>query len=339
MAKYCPSCGNESADLINYCWNCGQYLGRGRVSELETKESSQRVKAELGLDERTSLPENKQYVNKDETSLALFTVYGVTKGELDELLKKHNIEVDYVDTPGVCKSDEAVSQYEFEEQRNRRTKTDSSSYGSSYYYSDPTANICCYYTCFPRPYGCGSSHYSSGRGHGSNSCDCADSDNDSDSLGGLIVILILIAIIGFLILAAPTIAAVGLVVLDLIMALALLLFNILTLGIYKDDLSRTRIKIRKATTDDITRFTYDLASKKGLPKIPGYWSSGYLFIRYGALFFITGLILLIIALVYQSETKIYYFLPVSVTIMSIGAFIVGHWLINRKVEEVKSMLS
>lgn len=339
MAKYCPSCGNESADVINYCWNCGQYLGRGKVSELESKESSQKVKEELGLEDRSSVPETDQYVKKKETSLAIFTVYGVTKGELEELLDRHNLKVDYLPTPGVCKSNEAVSQYELETQKTERSKSGQSggAYGSSYYYNDPTAEMCCYYSCMPRPYAC-SSGYGSGYGRGSRSSSC-DDDNDSDGFGALVVILIVIALIGLIIMASPAIIAAGLVILDLAIAIALLLFNTVTLGIFKDDLSRIRIRIKEATTKDINNFTYDLASHKGVPKIPGYWTVGYSFIRYGALFFIAGIILTLVTLVSQPESKTYYYIPVVITVVSIIAFMFGHFLINRKVEEIKSMLS
>ena len=313
-------------------------MGRGKVSELNSKESSEKVKEELRLEDRSSIPESDQYVKKKETSLAIFTVYGVTKKELVEIIDKNHLTVDYLPTPGVCKSNRSLSQYELENQKDARNKPGgqpSGAYGSSYYYSDPTADICCYYSCMPRPYSCGSGS-STGRGSQNSGC---DSDNDSDGLGALVVILIVIALIGLIIMASPAIIAAGLVILDIAIALALLFFNVLTLGIYKDDLSRIRIRIREATTKDINNFTYDLASHKGLPKIPGYWTVGYSFIRYGALFFIAGIILTLVTLISQPESKTYYYLPVSITIISIIAFMFGHLLINRKVDEIKSMLS
>ena len=109
MAKYCPSCGKLNSDLLQSCWACGQYIGRGKVNDLSTPESAQQVQSTLKLEKR-EVTASKSFMDRSDTDIGLVTIYGVTKRDLIELLNRNKIEVDKVEIPGLCKQDEMLTQ-------------------------------------------------------------------------------------------------------------------------------------------------------------------------------------------------------------------------------------
>lgn len=345
MSKYCPSCGKLNNDLLQSCWNCGQWIGRGKIDELATMESAQKVQSDLQLDRR-EMTASKTYMDQSESNIGLITVYGVTKKELDELLAKHNITADHAEMPGLCTKDEMISETEMrrQEQAPQQNKNQNQNYtgsGSSYYYyDDPATDLCCYYGCYPRrryyAYS-GNNAVCCAPSSSNSNCDCNDSGSDSDDFAAIAVILLVIAAIAILIIFAPTIAAFSLIALEGLMSFAILLFNIVTLGIFRDDLSRNRIRIRHANHDDLNNFLVDVVSKRGLPRMPGYWTQGFIMIRYGAVFLISGVILLVAMFTIGGVNK-YLALPTAIIIISLVGFIVGHFMIRNKVSEVRSHL-
>ena len=341
--KYCPSCGKQNNDLLQSCWNCGQYIGRGRVRELESIDSANEVASNLNLEKR-NIPTNNQYINRDETNVGLVTIYGVTKGDLQHLLEKNEIIADFTEMPNLCTSDEMLTQGELRRQEQGITnnqKVNSGYNNDYYYYSDPTGDICCYYACMPRRrYHSYSSHTSSSccnssSGSSSGGCDCDDNGSDNDAFAIIAVILLVIALIALLFIAGPALATAGLVILDIAISLVLLLFNFLTLGIYKDDLSRHRIRIRQAKPENLDNLLQDLLDKRGLPKMPGYWTVGFTMIRYGAIFFMVGLLFVLLMFGLQPAEKKLYTIPASLIVFSLITFFSGHFLINKKINELK----
>ena len=346
MSKYCPSCGKQNNDLLQSCWNCGQWIGRGRVDELRTAESAQKVQSDLQLDRREVSP-SKSYMEQEENDVGLVTIYGVTRKDLDELLAKHNITADRAEMPGLCTKDEMITQSEIRRQEQTpktpqkgQDRGYSGSGSSYYYYSDPTTDLCCYYGCYPRrryyAYS-GNNAVCCAPSSSNSSCDCNDSGSDSDDFAAFAVILLVIAAIALLIIFAPTIAAFSLIALEGLMSVILLLFNIVTLGVFRDDLSRNRIRIKHANHDDLNNFLLDVVNKRGLPRMPGYWTQGFIMIRYGAVFLMSGIILLIAMFVIGGVNK-YLALPTGIIIISLIGFLLGHYFINTKVADVRRQL-
>ena len=345
MSKYCPSCGTQNNDLLQNCWRCGQWIGRGKIDELATMESAQKVQSDLQLDRRESTV-SKNYMDQSESDIGLVTIYGVTRKDLDGLLTKHNITVDHAEMPGLCTRDEMISQSEMrrQEQAPKQGQNQNQNYSGSgssyYYYDDPTTDICCYYGCYPRrryyAYS-GSNSTCCGSSSSNSNCDCNDSGSDSDDLAAIAVILLVIAAIAILIIFAPTIAAFSLIALEGLMSLIIFLFNIVTLGVFRDDLSRNRIRIRQANPDDLNNFLTEVVNKRGLPRMPGYWTQGFIMIRYGAVFLMTGVILFIAMFAIGGANK-YLALPTAIVVISLVGFLVGHYLINAKVAEVRRHL-
>ena len=340
MSKYCPSCGTLNNDLLQSCWNCGQYIGRGKIDELRTSESAQKVQSELQL-ERRDVSSGKSYMDRGETDIGLVTIYGVTRKDLDELLAKNNITADHAEMPGLCTKDEMITEAEIrrqEQSSQKEANRDYSSSGSSYYYySDPTTDICCYYACYPRRryYAYSGSNAVCCSPNSSNSnCDCNDSGSDSDDFAAIAVILLVIAAIALIIIFAPTIAAFSFILIEGLMSVLLLLFNIVTLGMFRDDLSRNRIRIKYANHDELNNFLLDLVNKRGLPRMPGYWTQGFIMIRYGAVFLMSGIILLIAMFIIGGASR-YLLIPTGIIVISLAGFLLGHYLINNKVSEVR----
>lgn len=346
MSKYCPSCGKANSDLLQSCWNCGQYIGRGKVDDLRTPESAQNVQASLKLDKR-EVTAGKAYMDSSDSDIGLVTIYGVTKKDLDAILTKNNIQVDKVAMPGLCTPDEMLTQ-----SQARRQEADARSGGGgggsysgtgsgSYYYNDPAGDYCCYYCCMPRPYygrssGCSSS---STRTRGSSSdCDCSDSGSDNDAFAIIAVILLLIAVIGVLIFLGPELIAAGVLIINIAISVVLLLFNILTLGIYRDDLSRQRLRILKADQKNLDTFMKDIVAKQGLPRMPGYWSQGFIMMRYGALFTMAGLVIIIGMYFTEVQTGRIYLIPAVIIVGSLLLFFGGNYAKNKKIAEVKRTL-
>ncbi len=347
MSKYCPSCGTQNNDLLQNCWRCGQYIGRGKIDELATMESARKVQSDLQLDRRDDTV-SKNYMDTSESDIGLVTIYGVTRKDLDQLLTKHNLTVDHAEMPGLCTKDEMISQSEMRRQeqtpkqnQNQNQNRNYSGSGSSYYYyDDPSTDICCYYGCYPRrryyAYS-GSNSTCCGPSSSNSNCDCNDSGSDSDDFAAIAVILLVIAAIALLIFMGPSIIAFSAIALEGLMSVIILLFNIVTLGVFRDDLSRNRIRIRQANHDDLNNFLLDIVNKRGLPRMPGYWTQGFIMIRYGAVFLMSGIILFIAVIAIGGINK-YLALPTGIIVISLAGFLLGEYLIKTKVAEVRRHL-
>ena len=286
------------------------------------------------------------FVDKEDTNVSLVTIYGVTKKDLDGLLQKHNIQVLHVEMPGLCRPDEMLTEGEMRRQEqtpamNSQNTDYSNTRSSYYYYQDPTTDLCCYYACYPRTryrsYSTSNTACCASNSSNTN-CDCNDTNSDNDDFAIFAIILLLIAAIGVLIFFGPSIIAAGLVLIEFAISGILLLFNILTLGIYRDDLSRSRIRIQHASHADLNNFLLDILDHHGLPKMPGYWTEGFVLLRYGATFFITGLILLVGMFFIDVSSAKAYIIPAVVIIASLLGFFFGEYLIKRKISEVKQEL-
>ncbi|MHA2362435.1 MAG: hypothetical protein ACXAC7_00655 [Candidatus Hodarchaeales archaeon] len=344
MAKFCPSCGKQNHDVLENCWNCATWLGKGHVDMLETKEGANQVAKDFNIeayDEQKPTTIGKEVTKKK--GLALVTLYGMSKTDTDELMKKHGIKYQLAEIPGLCQSDEAITE---EQERQKMISqapmtTPRPSRGTSggyYYYDDYTTGWCCYYACTPsRRYRSYHSQRSSSCYGGSSDCDCNDSGSDSDELGAIVVLAILVLLIAVLILFAPAIGAAGLVALELFGALLIFGFNILTLGLFRKKLSRTRVRILEADQQKLDMLFDEMLDHGALPKMHGYWSSGFSAVRYGAQFFMVGLIVLVITAFFAGlENKKLYALPGSVIFISISSFVIGYYAINRKVNEIRT---
>lgn len=331
--KYCPSCGKQNHDVLQYCWNCGEWLGRGSVPELGTEESAKQVGVDLNLPEAKPV---QTVEGSDKVDLALVTFYGVGGKELHELLTKHDISYQVAEMPGLCKEDKALNEYQAQQEERKKEVGGRTSGG--YYHDDPyTTGYCAYYCCFPsRRYRSYHSRRSDSACGGSSDCDCNDSGSDSDDAAGLVILVFLVVLVALLILFAPQIAIVGAIFVEFAISLVLLVFNVITLGLFRKQLSRTRVRIRSASKEKLDDFMRDLISVGGLPRMPGYWTSGFMLVRYGAIFFVLGLVTVTVAYFIPHDTKAIYAIPATVVGLSVLAFGTGYWAIRRKLAEVKT---
>lgn len=351
MAKYCPQCKKQNHDILQNCWNCGYWVGKGYVDQLETREGAHKVAEDFGIEEYDDITDQAKLPSagtslKKKSGLALVTIYGVSRTEIGELMQKNNVEYEFAEMPKLFKPDDALT--DDQERHQMLGKQPEIGAGSAvaaggsggdyYYYGDPgMSGFCCYYACLPS--GRYHSHHSTRSSSccgGTSDCDCNDSGSDSDELGFIIILAILALAVAAFILLAPTIAVVGVIFIEVILALLIFGFNVITLGLFRKKLSRTRVRIMAAEPQQLDRFFDDLLDKGGLPKMHGYWTSGFKGMRYGAQFFMVGLLVLVLAFLFVGlDFNRIYWIPVGIISLSIVTLIWGNFAIKKKIEEVR----
>ncbi len=278
----------------------------------------------------------------------IIKIHGATKDTVRELADKHGIDYELLPTPRACSSERTPP-------TATHPSTTSSSYSTSestryyrssreYYYYDTTDDWLCWcWLCLPsrrsyyrRSYGYDRDAYQKSRNNsgacGGSSSDC---DSSSDDAAGVIAIIALLLLVGVVIALLPEIIAISAVVIGLLESVVILLFDVVTLGIFHDELTRTRIAVYEASEEQMKAFYKDLASKKALPDIPGLHTSGYMWLRVGAFLLIPSLIGLALAFFFGSENRIWYWIPASMAGFSLLCIVLGYLAILKKSSQVK----
>ncbi|MHA2298236.1 MAG: hypothetical protein ACXAEU_02430 [Candidatus Hodarchaeales archaeon] len=259
-----------------------------------------------------------------------FTFYGVSYKEIEEACRDNNVKAEKRNIPRYCINKDEKERYQSERYQGSMSR--------SY---DLEAGFCCYYTCLPD---CSCSPSRRRRGSaldcGGGGGDCGDGDSDCGDAGAVVLVLVIIvAIIAVLIFAAPTVFAVGVVVFDLLLAGIVFLFDILTLGLFHRYLTRTQVFID--TDDDVTigKIFYDVARKGGLPRAQGFWSEGFIGVRYGAVGTIVGIVVAVVTYFIDPSSNWWYLIPLTIIVVSIALLYTGTYNVKRRREEVMEAIA
>ena len=209
---------------------------------------------------------------------------------------------------------------------------------------------CCYRTSRARiTSGTRISTTSSARGRTSrrsrtdcSSLDCSGTncDTGSDSSGALVIFIIVLALFLLLIFLAPYIGPMIVLGIELGMAFLLLLFNILTFGLFRKKFKRILVYFPTApSTEQLEKIIIDVASKGGLPRRyhSDYYTNGFLILRTGAYLFIPSLIATILVLLLPPENGFLFRLPIVTFIISIVSVWLGNYMIDRKALQIASL--
>ncbi len=282
----------------------------------------------------------------------IIKIHGATKDTVRQLADKYEIDYEFLPTPRPCSSQKSFQQSAPSPSQDTTT---SSGYGTSprrskyyrssrdYYYYDPVDEWLCWcWLCLPnqrshyRSYGYDREEYKRSKGDGCSWSDTSgDCDSSSDDTAGVIAILALFALVGLVLLLLPQIITISIVVIGLVESVVILLFDIVTLGIFHDELSRVRIAVYEASEEQMRSFYKDLAAQKALPDVPGLNSSGFMWLRVGAFLLLPSLIGIGLAFLLEATNRFWYWFPASIAGFSLACIVFGYLAILRKSNQVK----
>jgi len=259
--------------------------------------------------------------------LPSLTFHGVKYEEIDRVCQANGISCEKRAIPRYCANKEQKEKHATERYS-----------GTMYSAYDLDAEFCCYYTCIPdctysrrRRSTCG------GTSSGCENCgDCSDTDSDDcgGAVGVIVLLMVIVAVIAFLILIAPAAVTLAVMGLDLLLAGIVMLFDLLTLGIFHRYLTRTRVFIQTEDDNLLAKIFYEVAMIGGLPRVKGFWSEGFISVRYGAIGTITGIVVAVVTFLIDPNSKWWYLIPVTVIAISILLLYTGTYNVRKRREEV-----
>jgi len=137
-------------------------------------------------------------------------------------------------------------------------------------------------------------------------CSGADCDSSSDSAGALIIFFVIIALILFIIFLSPYLMPIVALGIELVLALLLGIFDLLTFGIFRKRFRRILVYFPTTPSEAKLRgLVGDIASTGGLPRryLPQYGTNGFWILRTGAYLFIPSLVSTILVLPMTCDSR------------------------------------
>ncbi|UCG04526.1 MAG: hypothetical protein JSW11_11190 [Candidatus Heimdallarchaeota archaeon] len=189
----------------------------------------------------------------------------------------------------------------------------------------------------------------SGRRESSRAADCTssdcsgtgDCDTSSDSSGAFIIFFLIIAVVLLLIFLAPIIGPVVVLGFELVLALTLGIFNLITFGIFRKKFKRVIVHFPSSPPkEQLNRIIGDAASFGGLPRRfdHKHGTNGFWILRTGAYLFIPSLVATILVLWLQPSNNVLFWVPIIAFILSIILILFSNLIINRKAKQVAQTL-
>ncbi|OLS24535.1 MAG: hypothetical protein HeimC3_19650 [Candidatus Heimdallarchaeota archaeon LC_3] len=212
-----------------------------------------------------------------------------------------------------------------------------SSSSSGYGTTDDTC-FCGYYYCYG--YNCGSSS-SGGCGGSRSKRRGGSSSNCNDSGGGggeaILLLIVIIIVIALIIILFPYIASATLIAIDIGIAVAIALFDIVTFGVFRTRFYRTTVNFQTIMKSDQEKeFVRHAVANGGLPRdyLPEYNTRGFSIFRIGAYLFVPSMVGTILIFFFKPGNRWVYWTPVVAFVLSILLIIVGTWIIRMRTDAV-----
>lgn len=227
------------------------------------------------------------------------SIYGLTSEEVEETLNTYDISHERASNPGLCS----------------RKSERQPGYTSA---GDDLDFFLCLWLSWSCP--------SPGCGHPSDGSDC----DASDDAGALILTLIVIMFLMMIIIAvAPFVFAAAAFLIDIFIAGAIALFDLLTFGYFRRYLRKTHFHLYTPDPSALENAYLELVAKGGLPKAPGFWTNWYAGVRMGAVLTIGGILMAALILLLGGGGWLWA-IPIGVIALAIFLLGVGTWSIRRR---------
>lgn len=214
-------------------------------------------------------------------------------------------------------------------------------------YVDSYDDAFCYYLdCGPCYYvNCGPSCTYGSRSRSDCSCTGTDDSSsncdmgDDNAAGGIIAIFAVIALVLLIIIFLPYVIGAAVIVFNLALAGILALFNVITLGAFKDRFRKTHVNLPDTPREEFEGFIKEVAYQGGVPtNIPGLDTMGFNIFKIGAYFLIPSLFLLPILYFGDVRTAEAYFLSGSILLFSLLLLWIGNLQILNAKNKIKKTL-
>ncbi|MFW9906277.1 MAG: hypothetical protein ACFFFH_18295 [Candidatus Thorarchaeota archaeon] len=171
----------------------------------------------------------------------------------------------------------------------------------------------------------------------SNCSGSGDCDTSSDSAGAFIIFFLIIAVILLFIYLAPILGPLVVLGIELVLALLLGVFDLITFGIFRKKFKRLIVHFPTSpSTSELNQLIGDVASFGGLPRRfdPRYGTNGFWVLRTGAYIFIPSLVATILVIILQPSNNFLFYIPIVAFLFSIAFIWLGNTIINRKAKQV-----
>lgn len=169
----------------------------------------------------------------------------------------------------------------------------------------------------------------------SGSSDCNSSS--SDSAGAILIFLAIIALLIALAFILPALAPAIVVAIEFIFASLLVLFDLITFGIFRKNFRRVLLYIPTLPPDyQVDRLLKEIAAVGGLPRrgFPGYSTNGFWIFRTGVYLFFPGLFGTLLVFWLQPDNGFIFRTPIVTFILSILLVWFGNFLIHQKRKKI-----
>ena len=217
---------------------------------------------------------------------------------------------------------------------------------SSGYGTTDDACFCGYYYCYG--YNCGSSRSGGGGGsrskrRGGSNSNCGSTGDCGDSGGGggeaLLILIVIVMVIALIIIFFPQIVAITFIGIDIVIAVLVAIFDLITFGVFRTRFYRTTVNFNTVMKPDQEKEFVKLAvASGGLPRdyLPEYNTSGFFIFRIGAYLFVPSLIGTILIFLLKPSNRFIYWTPVVSFVLSIALILLGTWTIKMKTDAASS---
>lgn len=233
------------------------------------------------------------------TSVLGLSIYGLTPEEVEDTLSTYDIGHERAKNPGLCS----------------RKSERQAGYTSA---GDDLDFFLCLWISGSCP--------SPGRGHPSDGSDCDASDDAGALILAMIVIMLLMVII---IAVAPFVFAAVALLINIFIAGAIALFDVLTFGLFRRYLRRTHFRLYAPDPSALENAYIELVAKGGLPKAPGFWTNWYAGVRMGAVLTIGGILMAALILLLGGGGWLWA-IPIGIIALAAFLLVFGTWSIRRR---------
>jgi hypothetical protein len=242
-------------------------------------------------------------VSEVSPSILGLSIYGLTPEEVEDTFRTHEISYERAKNPGICS------------RKSKSTERQQAGYSNA---GDDLDLFFCFFLSWSCP--------SPGYGRRGGYSDC-DADDDAGALIlGIILIMVLMAII---IAVAPFIFAAAAFLIDIFIAGAIGLFDLMTFGLFRKYLRKTHFHLHSPDQAALSNVYMELVAKGGLPKAPGYWTQWYAGVRMGAVLTVGGILTAVLILLLGGSGWVWG-IPIGLIALAIFLLVYGTWSIRRR---------
>lgn len=236
------------------------------------------------------------------------SVYGLTPEEVEDTLRTYEISHERAKNPGLC---------------SRKSERQA---GYTNAGDDLDFFFCLWFS---------GSCWSPGPSHHGGGSNC-EADDEAGALILAIIIIMLLMVI--LIAVAPFIFAAAALLIDILIAGAIGLFDLVTFGLFRKYLRRTYFRLHAPNQPALQNAYMELVAKGGLPKAPGFWTQWFAGVRLGAVLTIGG-VFLAAAILALGGGGWHWAIPIGTIALAFFLLGFGTWSIRRRRQIILQRLS